>query len=108
MAGRTPFAALRFVKEPGVGIAGSGPAMTTRKTDQIQAAGWFMQQAKAAMEAAEQAASEDASLAFYKEAETWLYMAAKSLNPNSAARPAPLSAPELRVRGERRSFSHED
>lgn len=108
MAGRTPFAALRFVTEPEVCVCGSVGAMTSRKTEQIEAAGWFMQRAKAAMDAAEEAGSEDASLAFYKEAETWLYMAAKSLNPNTTARPSPLPAPEARVKRERRSFSGED
>jgi len=81
--------------------------MRTRKDEQLRAAGWFMQRAQEAIEAAEEAPTEDAAAALYKEAETWLYMAGKSLNPQTP-RPAPLAAPALRVGRERRSFQAED
>lgn len=108
MPATTPFRALRFVKEPSILAGGSAHTMSARKTEQIEAAGWFMQRAREAIDAAEDAGSEDASLAFYKEAETWLYMAAKSLNPDTARKPPPLSPPDLRVKRERRSFLNEE
>lgn len=81
--------------------------MRNRKEEQLRAAGWFMKRAQEAIEAAEQAPSEDAAAALYKEAETWLYMAGKSLNPATPP-PAPLPPPAPRVGRERRSFGPED
>ncbi|WP_334161944.1 hypothetical protein [Phenylobacterium sp.] len=81
--------------------------MRSRKDEQIRAAGWFMQRAQEAIEAAEDAPSDDAAAAHYKEAETWLYMAGRSLNP-ATPRPPPLAPPAVRVGRERRSFASED
>jgi hypothetical protein len=79
-----------------------------RDKDKAQAASYFMARAEEAVAAADEARSEDAMAALYREAETWLYMASKCLNPD-AKRPPPLgfdSAP--RVRREPRSFSRDD
>ncbi|MCR5874087.1 hypothetical protein LRS10_07865 [Phenylobacterium sp. J426] len=64
-----------------------------------------MSRAQEAIDAAEAARNEEASAAFYKEAETWLYMASRCLNPEGeTARPMTLDVAPPRVRGERRSF----
>jgi hypothetical protein len=81
--------------------------MRSTKADQLRAAGFFMKRAQEAMEAAEGAGSEEAGLALYKEAETWLYMAGKSLNPETPM-PKPLPPPPVRVGRERRSFGYDD
>ena len=81
--------------------------MSERKEDQLRAAAFFMQRAREAIEAAEHAASEDAGAAYYQEAETWIYMAARSLN-QSTPRPAPMAPPPVRAPRERRSFSPEE
>jgi hypothetical protein len=74
----------------------------------MQAASFFMERANAAIEAADRAGSEDAAAAFFKEAETWLYMASHCLNPESTfSRPEPM-APMPKVARERRSFGGDD
>jgi hypothetical protein len=78
------------------------------RQDKVKAASYFMQRANDAIEAAEAARSDEASAAFYKEAETWLYMAGQCLNPESGiARPDTLQ-PAPRIAGERRSFGRDD
>ncbi|HEY8617221.1 hypothetical protein [Phenylobacterium sp.] len=81
--------------------------MGSKKDEQLKAAAFFMQRAQEAMDAAENAPSEHAGQALYKEAETWLYMAGKSLNP-ATERPKPMSPPPARIARERRSFGSED
>jgi hypothetical protein len=81
--------------------------MANRREDELKAAAFFMQRAREAMEAAERAASDDAGAAYYQEAETWIYMAARSLNP-ATPRPAPRAPPPARVARERRSFGSEE
>ncbi|WP_374470887.1 hypothetical protein [Phenylobacterium sp.] len=81
--------------------------MARKKDEQLRAAAYFMERAQAAIDAAEQAPSEDAGQAFYKEAETWLYMAGKSLNPATPP-PKPMNLPPMRAPRERRSFGSDD
>lgn len=79
-----------------------------RRAEHVEAASFFMTRAQEAISAAENARSEDACAAFYKEAETWLYMAGRCLNPEGqASRPETFSLETLRVRGERRSFKED-
>lgn len=74
----------------------------------MKAATFFLERAGEAIEAADDARSEDSSAAFFKEAETWLYMAGQCLNPDGGmARPDSL-APAPRVARERRSFGGEE
>ena len=77
------------------------------RDEKIKAASFFMARAHDAIVAAERARSEDAHVAFYKEAETWLYMASQCLNPAVVERPRTLAPPPPRVGRERRSFSDE-
>lgn len=73
-----------------------------------RAASYFMARAEEAIAAADSARSDEAMAALYREAEAWLYMAGKCLNPE-AARPPPADvqlAP--RAQRERRSFSRDD
>jgi hypothetical protein len=77
------------------------------KRDVASAASYFLRRAQAAVDAADHARSEDAQAAFYKEAETWLYMANHCLNPHRAARPQSLAPPLDRAPRERRSFQAE-
>lgn len=78
------------------------------RQDKMKAASYFMDRANAAIDAAENARSEEACAALYKEAETWLFMAGQCLNPESGfARPETLR-PAPRVAGERRSFGKDD
>lgn len=72
--------------------------------DQAQAATYFLKRAQEAVRAADGARSEDAGAALYKEAETWLYMAARCLGRTDAPAPQTLAAPVQRVKGEPRSF----
>ena len=81
--------------------------MPSKKDQQVRAAAFFMERAQQAMDAAEQAGSEEAGQALYKEAETWLYMAGKSLNPDTPP-PKPMAPPPARIARERRSFGSED
>ncbi|MCR5878729.1 hypothetical protein [Phenylobacterium sp. J367] len=81
--------------------------MSGSKEQQVRAAAFFMQRAQEAIDQAERAGSEAVGEAFYKEAETWLYMAAKSLKPETA-KPPPMRPPVARVGPERRSFGSED
>jgi len=74
----------------------------------MQAASFFLARAQEAMAAAERASTEEAGAAFSKEAETWLYMASRCLNPQAAPRPESLAPPPPRVGRERRSFGAED
>ncbi|WP_041373705.1 hypothetical protein [Phenylobacterium zucineum] len=75
------------------------------RDEQMKAASFFLGRAQEAMAAADDAPSEDASAAYYKEAETWLYMAGQCLNPARAAPPPlRLPPPPPRVGRERRSF----
>jgi len=79
-----------------------------KRAEHVEAASFFMNRAQEAISAAETARSEDACAAFYKEAETWLYMAGKCLNPEGqAAPPETFSLGLQRVRGERRSFKED-
>jgi hypothetical protein len=79
-----------------------------RRADHVEAAGFFMSRAQEAIDAAEAARNEEACAAFYKEAETWLYMASRCLNPEGEApRPVTLATAPARVRGERRSFQED-
>jgi hypothetical protein len=80
-----------------------------KSDEKAGAAVYFLKRAQAAVEAADTARTEDAAAAFYKEAETWLYMARQCLNPDGGL-PAPgaLPAPSRRAAGERRSFRPED
>lgn len=76
-----------------------------KRAEDVEAASFFMTRAQEAINAAESARSEDASAAYYKEAETWLYMAGKCLNPEAQAPPPEtFSLAPRRVHGERRSF----
>ena len=75
------------------------------RDEQIRAATFFMKRASEAIGQADRARTEDASAAFYKEAETWLYMAGQCLNPERAAKPASLGPAPRRVGREPRSFS---
>jgi hypothetical protein len=77
------------------------------KRDMAGAASYFVRRAQAAVEAADHARSEDAQAAFYKEAETWLYMANHCLDPDRAERPQGLPPPLRRAAGERRSFQED-
>lgn len=79
-----------------------------RDKPQMEAAGFFMTRAQEAMDAAEKARTSEAAEALYKEAETWMYMASRCLNPDGARRPQPLSAPIRRAPSERRSFGRDD
>lgn len=72
--------------------------------DRAQGATFFLQRAREAVEAADTARNLDAAAAFYQEAETWLYMAAQCLGRTPAEAPPTLSRPDVRVRGEPRSF----
>lgn len=74
----------------------------------MQAASFFMERANEAIEAADSASSEDACAAFFKEAETWLYMANQCLNPESGATPPATLPPAPRVARERRSFGRDE
>lgn len=74
----------------------------------MQAASFFMERANEAIEAADNARSDDASTAFFKEAETWLYMASQCLNPEGAFARPEILPPTPRVARERRSFGRED
>ena len=79
-----------------------------RDQDKAKAASYFMARAEEAVRAADDARSEEAMAALYKEAETWLYMASQCLNPDPT-RTAPRSfRASSRVAGERRSFSREE
>ncbi|MGA0606145.1 hypothetical protein ACO2Q0_09105 [Phenylobacterium sp. VNQ135] len=79
-----------------------------KRADHVEAASFFMTRAQDAISAAEGARSEDACAAFYKEAETWLYMAGRCLNPEAQSpRPETFSLGTARVRGERRSFEED-
>lgn len=79
-----------------------------KRADHVEAAGFFMKRAQDAIAAAERARSEDASAAYYKEAETWLYIASQCLNPSrEAPRPETLSLSPRRPVGERRSFKED-
>jgi hypothetical protein len=77
--------------------------------DKVEAASCFLARAHEAIEAADAARSEAAAEALYKEAETWLFMASRCLNPAAAAR-RPQTLPERARRApeERRSFQPED
>lgn len=79
-------------------------AETDEKDDTVEAARYFITRAQEAIEAAEAARTDEAHAAFYREAETWLYMANKCLRPDAAA-PPPAPPPPRRVAPERRSFS---
>lgn len=74
----------------------------------MKAASYFMERANEAIEAADSASSEDASTAFFKEAETWLFMANQVLTPDSGLTPPETLIPTPRVARERRSFGGED
>ena len=74
------------------------------KRDMAGAASYFLRRAQAALEAADHARSDAAQAAFYKEVETWLYMANHCLNPHAAERPQSLSLPLRRAAREQRSF----
>lgn len=76
------------------------------REEQLRAAAFFMKRANEAMGHADHARSDEASAAFYKEAETWLYMASQCLNPAAAAKPPSLPS-FSKVGRERRSFSDE-
>jgi hypothetical protein len=74
----------------------------------MKAASYFLERANEAIDAADSAGSEEASAAFFKEAETWLFMANQVLTPDSElSPPQPLPAAP-RVARERRSFGRED
>jgi hypothetical protein len=74
----------------------------------MQAASFFLERASEAIDAADHARSEDAASAFFKEAETWLFMASQCLSLESeVARPQTM-APAARVAREARSFSRDD
>ncbi len=77
------------------------------RAEHVEAASFFMTRAQEAIAAAERARSEDSCAAFYKEAETWLYMARRCLDPQrKGPRPETFSlAP--RPLGERRSFKED-
>lgn len=77
------------------------------KRDMAGAASYFLRRAQGALEQADHARSDEAQAAFYKEAETWLYMANHCLNPQGAERPQSLSPPLRRAPRERRSFEGE-
>jgi hypothetical protein len=79
-----------------------------RDKDKARAASYFMARAEEAVAAADEARSEDAMAALYKEAETWLYMASQCLNPDAIAPPSRGLNLTHRVGGERRSFSRDD
>jgi hypothetical protein len=81
--------------------------MARRTEEQLRAAAFFMQRAQEAMDAAEEAPSEDAVQAFYKEAEAWLYMAGRSLNPDTPG-PPPMRPPPAGAPREPRSFLQDD
>lgn len=74
----------------------------------MKAASFFMQRANEAIEAADAARSEEASGAFYKEAETWLYMASQCLSPDGGFQKPETLRPAPRVSRERRSFGRDD
>jgi hypothetical protein len=76
--------------------------------DKAKAAGFFMARADEAIHAAERARSEDQAAALYKEAETWLYIASRCLNPQVARRPDTLTSPPRRAAAEPRSFGAEE
>jgi hypothetical protein len=76
------------------------------KRDVAGAASFFLGRAQAALEAADHARTDEAQAAFYKEVETWLFMANRCLNPQGADRPESLRAPHRAPR-ERRSFREE-
>ena len=76
------------------------------KDDTVEAARYFITRAQEAIEAAEAARTDEAHAAFYREAETWLYMANRCLRPDIEAPPrAP--PPPRRVAPERRSFGQD-
>jgi hypothetical protein len=79
-----------------------------RDKDKARAASYFMARAEEAVAAADDARSEDAMAALYKEAETWLYMASQCLNPDATRPPSPGLGLVRRVGGERRSFTRDD
>jgi hypothetical protein len=74
----------------------------------MQTASFFLERASEAVDAADHARSEDASNAFFKEAETWLYMASQCLSPESEIVRPPSMSPASRVARESRSFSRDD
>lgn len=74
----------------------------------MQAASFFLERASEAIEAADHARTEDASGAYYKEAETWLFMASQCLSPEGELAPPPKMEPPSRVAKESRSFSRDD
>lgn len=79
-----------------------------KRAQHVEAAGFFMQRAQEAIAAAETARSEDATAAYYKEAETWLYIAGQCLNPSrETPRPETLSLGPRRPLTERRSFKED-
>jgi hypothetical protein len=78
------------------------------RQDKVEAASFFLARAHEAIEAAEAARSQASAEALYKEAETWLYMASRCLNPKVAQRPSRLETPAHRPLEERRSFQGDD
>lgn len=78
------------------------------RQDKMKAASYFMDRANDAIEAAENARSEQACAALYREAETWLFMAGQCLNPEKAFPKPEAFQPMPRVAAERRSFGKED
>ena len=76
------------------------------REETVEAARFFIARAQEAIESAEAARTDEAHAAFYKEAETWLYMANKCLRPDAAAPPSS-PPPPRRVAGEQRSFRGE-
>ena len=78
------------------------------RQDKVKAASYFIERANAAIEAADAARSDEASAAFYMEAETWLYMAGQCLNLDGELARPQARRPTPRVAGERRSFVRDD
>ena len=76
------------------------------KDETVEAARYFIARAQEAIEAAEAARTDEAHAAYYKEAETWLYMANKCLRPDAEAPPS-AAPPPRRVAPERRSFEQD-
>ncbi len=79
----------------------------SNRSEKVKAASFFMARAQEAMSAADAARTDEASAAFVKEAETWLYMASQCLSPEAATPPEAM-LPLRRVERERRSFGAED